>query len=152
MPTQKNIKTPETLYKHFEDYKIAAKNKVIIENVLAQKTAEVVPVQRERPLTWAGFETYLFKKKILVRLDDYKTNKEGRYAEYADIVHAIGREIFEDKYSGASVGIFSHNIIARDLGLHDVQKIDHTTKGKEINPGKTIVEFHDFSKKDSDEK
>ena len=67
--------------------------------------------------------TQLRKNKIIVRLDDYKANKDDRYSGYADIIHVIDREIYEDKITGAVAGVFNANIIARDLGLAEKQEI-----------------------------
>jgi len=128
MPTKKNIKTPNDLYKHFEDYKQECKLNPKKENFYSQKQDREVSISREIPYTWDGFEIYLRKEKILVKLDDYKADKDGRYTQYADIIRAIANEIYEDKYTGAVAGIFQNNIIARDLGLTDNQKHEHSGK------------------------
>ena len=69
------------------------------------------------PYTWCGLEDYLREKGLAAKLDDYRANKEGRYSEYADICTHIGQIIFDQKFTGAAVGAFNANIIARDLGL-----------------------------------
>lgn len=115
----KNIESPEVLKELFSDYCKEAKTNPKFENVLIHKSGEIVSVPREIPLTWEGFESYLSSRNVIVRLDDYKSNKEGRYSEFADIIRAISRDIYLDKFNGATVGIFQHNIIARDLGLVD---------------------------------
>ena len=119
MPTKKNIETPEILYRHFKSYKKNCKKNPKKENFWSSKSDKEVSVSREIPYTWDGFEIWLKKKRILVRLDDYKTNKDNRYSKYADIIHAIDKEIYEDKFTGAAAGIYQTNIIARDLGLKD---------------------------------
>lgn len=124
MPTKKNIESPEQLYSLFEGYKEYCKQHPKYENFYNHKEGQEVRVSREVPLTWNGFEIYLRKEKRLAKLDDYKANKDGRYSEYADIIHAIGQEIYEDKFAGASVGIYQHNIIARDLGLSDKKETE----------------------------
>ena len=50
---------------------------------------------------------------------DYESNKGSSYTEFSTIIRAIKQEIYADKYAGASVGIYQHNIIARDIGLVD---------------------------------
>lgn len=119
MPTKKNIESPELLYQHFEKYKEDCKNNPKKENFWSHKSDKQVSIDREPPLTWEGFEVWLRKKKILCVLDDYKSNKDGRYPEYAYIIRAIDTEIWEDQYAGAVAGIFQHNIIARKLGLSE---------------------------------
>lgn len=79
----------------------------------------VVEIETMRPYTWAGLEDYLRERSVIVRLDDYKDNKEGRYTEFADVVRAIAQTMYAQKFEGAAVGAFNSNIIARDLGLTD---------------------------------
>lgn len=126
MPTDKNIKSPQILYSHFEKYRDVCKSSPKRENIWSVKSNKQVSLEREIPLTWEGFEVYLRRNKVVAKLDDYKANKDGRYSEYADIIHVIGLEIWEDQYSGASAGVFQHNIIARKLGLIDKQEITET--------------------------
>lgn len=134
MPTEKNIKTPEELYILFKEYELETKASPKKENFYSSKRDKQVSVTREVPLTWNGFEVWLRKNKILAKLDDYKANKDDRYSKYADIIHAIEQEIYEDKFSGAVVGIYQHNIIARDLGLAEKTENDHNfSKPIQIN-------------------
>lgn len=125
MPTKKNIKTPDKLFEHFEHYKTQCKKSPKKENFNSSKADKQVSVNREIPYTWDGFEIYLRTNGILAKLDDYKANKDNRYSEYADIIRAIGQEIRHDKMNGAYAGIYQHNIVARELGLADNQKLEH---------------------------
>lgn len=126
MPTEKNIKPPEKLLEYFNKYKKKCKESPKKETLWSYKSDKEVSISKEIPLTWGGFEIYLRTKKILVKLDDYKSNKEERYSEYAGVIRAIDQEIYEDKYTGAVAGIFQNNIIARDLGLIDQQAVKNT--------------------------
>jgi hypothetical protein len=119
MPTQKNVKTPELLYEYFEKYKKYCKKNPKQQNYWNSKAGKQVSVDREVPYTWSGFEIWLRKNGILAKLDDYKADKGNRYSKYADIIRAINSEIYEDKITGAMVGIYQHNIVARELGLID---------------------------------
>jgi len=139
MPTNKNIESPDKLYEYFEQYKTFCKSNFKKENIYSHKADKQVSLDREIPLTWDGFEIWLRKNKIIARLDDYKADKDGRYTEYAYIIHAIGQEIYEDKFTGAVAGIFQNNIIARDLGLAD-KKIVAGEKGE------PLIIFKDFKK------
>ncbi len=123
MPTKKNIGSPEILYSLFESYKKECKENARKENFWSSRSDKQVTIDREKPLTWDGFDIWLRANKKLSRLDDYKANKEDRYTEYAYIIRAIGQEIYEDKFTGAVVGIYQNNIIARDLGLSDKRDI-----------------------------
>ena len=137
MGLAKNIKTPELLYKHFEDYKKVCKENPKKESIWNSRESKQATLDREVPLTWDGFEVYLFKKKILSRLDDYKSNREERYSNFVYIIRAIGLEIYEDKFNGATAGVFQHNIIARDLGLTD--KKDLSSSDGSMTPQPTII-------------
>ena len=128
MPKPKLIPTPEILYEHFEKYKEYAKSNPKQKQYFSPKSEQVVTVDMEVPLTWNGFEIYLRQNGIIQDMEDYEKNDDGRYGEYAPIIRAIKKEIYQDKYVGAAVGQFQHNIIARDLGLID-KKEQHN-----INP------------------
>lgn len=115
----KNIESPEKLWEYFNDYKPHCKTYPKKWNYWSSKLDKEVSVNREVPITWEGFESWLYERKIIVRLDDYKTNKDGRYKEFADVIHAISNEIWQDQYNGAAAGIYQQNIVARRLGLVD---------------------------------
>ena len=133
MPTEKNIKSPEYLYELFQQYKDSVKENPFLKHVFVGKDGLSTSQKLEKPLTWYGFDIFLFKAKIINKLADYKANKGDRYSEYANIIRVIGWEIYDDKYSGAAVGVYSNNIIARDLGLKDSKDIEVTDKKKEIS-------------------
>ena len=142
MPTEKNIKTPAALYKLFEEYKEKCKANPKKENIWNSREGKQVSLDREVPYAWVGFEVFLFKKKIITRLEHYKSNEGGRYSKYMDIIHAINQEIVEDKMDGATVGIYQHNIIARDLGL--TEKKDVVSSDGSMTPKPTIIVKEDL--------
>lgn len=78
-----------------------------------------VDLNNIRPYTWAGLENYLFKNRIMTKLEDYRHNNRGAYGEFSEVIARIEREMWAQKFSGATVGAFKENIIARDLRLHD---------------------------------
>jgi hypothetical protein len=61
-------------------------------------------------------------------------SKEG-YEDYFGIVARIKAVIRDQKFSGAAAGLLNANIIARDLGLAETSKNEHT--GAEGGPIKT---------------
>lgn len=129
---KKYIETPEKLLELFYQYAQDTKENPKYENVLVHKSGEIHQVPRERPLTWWGFENWLFRNGIITRLEHYKSNTEGRYSEYMDIIRTIDQDIYEDKFDGATVGIYQHNIIARDLGLIDKKQVET----KDVQPSR----------------
>jgi len=139
----KKIKTPKVLWGYFCDYcERVQTNPFKKQDFIrgGELAGQIVELDTIRPLTWQGFEDYLFEKKVIVRLDDYKSNKEGRYADFADIITRIGNAIYSNKFEGAAVGAFNSNIIARDLGLVDKQsqdiKVEQPLFGNEKPEGK----------------
>ena len=75
-----------------------------------------------RPYSWAGFETHLIKHGIIYKLDNYRSNTNGAYEEFRDVVAGIDKVMFDNKFEGATVGAFNSSIIARDLQLAEVTK------------------------------
>lgn len=73
------------------------------------------------PYTWKGLYIFCSVKDLA----HYKTK-----TEFSDIISVIGDIIYNQKFEGASSGLFNSNIIARDLGLID--RKDHTTGGSKI--------------------
>jgi len=87
-------------------------------------TKNVNTVKFNRPFTLKGFCLYCdatehwyyeFKKGL----------KPEKDKDYLYICRKIEDIIYNQKFEGASIGIFNANIIARDLGLSDKQEYDH---------------------------
>ncbi len=138
----KNIETPEELWKLFLKFLKWIEANPIIEKVVHNKTGEIIDLEKQRPLTWARFDTWVFDQDIISDLEDYRQNREGRYSEFGGIISRIRNIMYANKFEGASVNIFNANIIARDLGLKD-----HTSNEIQ-DKRKTIAElFPDFDEK-----
>jgi hypothetical protein len=76
---------------------------------------------------------------------DNKTFQNYREQEdFIPIVTRIENIIRSQKFEGASAGLLNANIIARDLGLKDESKIDHTNAGGKFENTDTHVHFHDY--------
>lgn len=129
---EKYIKSPEYLLELFERYVLHTKATPKQENVLHQKSGEIIQVPRERPISFVGFENWLFKEGIISQLRSYEQNENESYTAYLPIISRIKAFIYEDKADGATVGIFNASIIARELGLTEKteteSKITQTTK------------------------
>lgn len=131
MGRTKLIESPEQMLELFKQYQQYCKDNPIFKEDYVGKDATKVHRELERPLTWVGFECYLSDMEIINDLGDYESNKDNRYDDYATIVSRIKKYIENDQFSGAAVGIYNHNIIARKLGLVDKQeaKIDGAING-----------------------
>lgn len=120
MPKPKLILTPEIMWKHFCDYmKYAKANPYKVTDWVGGIAKQVVR-QKERPLTFVGFEVFLAQNNIIqAGLEDYERNKDGRYEEFIPMIRKIKKVIEEDLLSGAAAGIYQQNIVSRKLGLKD---------------------------------
>ena len=74
-------------------------------------------VAKMRAMTYEGLQ--LFLEISHVTWLNYKKKKD-----YLTIIYAIEKIIYEQKFTGAAATLLNPNIIARDLGLRDDQKID----------------------------
>lgn len=118
----KNLKSPKQLLEAAKEYFAWVDDNPLIKNDFIKSgdmAGSIVAIPISRPYTWQGLEMWLRDKGLLAKLDDYRSNKDQRYTEYADILAYISQIIFDQKYSGAAVGLFNSNLIAKDLGLVD---------------------------------
>lgn len=140
----KAIRTPKEMWKHACDYfrsideypflkqeqrksPIKIERGAIIDDDLREEIKNpVIGLETIRPYTWAGFEAYLFERGVLANLDHYKANLDNRYQEFIEIIRAIDKIMFAQKFEGAAAGVFNANIIARDLGLTDKTELKVT--------------------------
>lgn len=102
------------------------KGSIIDDDLMEEIKNPVINLKTIRPYTWVGFEAYLFERGVLANLDHYKCNLENRYQEFIEIIRAIDKIMFAQKFEGAAVGVFNANIIARDLGLADKSELKVT--------------------------
>lgn len=76
-------------------------------------TKNINEVQLMRPFTKDGLCIFLDISDST--FNRYRDSVEG----FSEVCHKIEKIIRNQKFEGAAVGIFNHNIIARDLGLKD---------------------------------
>ncbi|MFA5557515.1 MAG: terminase small subunit, partial [Flavobacteriaceae bacterium] len=91
-------------------------------------TKHVNIVKLKRPYTIKAFLLYVDASSSW--LSDFKKNAPE---DFLEVIRKIESIIYVQKFEGAAIGIFQHNIIARDLGLIESSKVDHTTRGDKIN-------------------
>jgi len=117
----KLIKTPEALYKLFNDYKTwVINNPITIEDYVG-KDAHLVTRNKPRPLSVAGFQVYCYNNASDVH--NYFENTEGRYEDFKGICRVIKREVRQNQIDGGMAGIFNPSITQRLNGLTDKQEI-----------------------------
>ena len=78
--------------------------------------------KHKRPYTWQGFYSFIGG-------NDLKAYRQKN--EFNKIITHIGNIMFEQKFSGASAGIFNSSIISKELGLIEKKEVkQETTKLK----------------------
>jgi hypothetical protein len=119
MAKKKYIESPEKLLELFKDYvKHESENPMYkVDYVGKEGRLEKTPI--ETPITFEGFEVYLFQKEIINDLGDYASNKDNKYSEYSTIIAYIRKHCFVHNFKGAAVKLFDPNLIARKLGLKE---------------------------------
>lgn len=119
MGKNKNIETPELLWDYFLQYKTQTKKNPIIVKDWVGKEAETVYREKEKPLTFVGFQNFLDELEIISDVTDYFENKDNRYADYVRICSRVKRNIQDDQIAGGMVGIYNSSITQRLNGLVD---------------------------------
>jgi len=125
MGKNKYIETPERMWELFTLYKKEVKSKPIIVKDWVGKDATDVFREKERPLTFIGFQNYLDDENIITDVTDYFENKDNRYNDYVRICSRIKRNIQQDQIEGGMASIYNPSITQRLNGLVDKQEHKH---------------------------
>lgn len=130
MAKPKYIESPERLWELFTQYVDHERKSPLFKREYVGKDGNEVDTPLQVPITFEGFECYLWDLGIINDLGDYASNKDGRYTNYATIITRIRQNCFVQNFKGASVGLFNPNIIAKKLGLIDKSesKVDSDNK------------------------
>ena len=131
----KYIETPEKLYEIFQEYK----NSLKAREVQKATPKGVVSEWHTPPLTMEGFEVFVYNWEGIESkgVEQYFSNRDGRYLAYVDICSRIKKEIRRDQIEGVMVGQFNPSITQRLNGL--TEKTDVTTQGERINEIKVNI-------------
>jgi len=127
MGRYKLIESPEKMWELFCDYKAKAKSSPILVQDFVGKDGTEVKRERERPLTMEGFECFIWDEGIIEGVEQYFSNREGRYSDFVGICSRIRKEIRQDQISGGMAGIYNPSITQRLNNL--VEKTDTKTEG-----------------------
>ena len=133
----KLIETPEKLLELFKEYVKHESENPMHRIEYVGKEGKQVKTPLETPVTFDGFEVYLFQKGIISDLGHYSRNKDERYSEYVPIIAYIRKHCYIHNFKGAAVKLFDPNLIARKLGIKDSS--DVTTNGESINEIKVNI-------------
>ncbi len=136
----KAIKSPQQLWEIACDYFQRCDDTPWQRTDYKGKENEKVQIPTATPYLWEGLDDFLFEKGVLVKLDDYRYNKEQRYSDFAGIITRIGKVITSQKLEGAIVGAYNANIVARYEGLADKKEIENNGVAKiEISTNKIEI-------------
>lgn len=116
MGRPKAIPTPERMLELFEQYEESVKSKPKQVNDFRGKDATEVTLKKERPLTWMGFQSFLYKNKVQADLDEYRSNYRLGYGEFTAVVRAIEAHIASDVIDGGATSIYQQSVSAHLLG------------------------------------
>lgn len=125
MGKQKYIETPERMWELFTLYKKEVKKNPIIVKDWVGKDAVDVYREKERPLTFIGFQNHLDDENIITDVTDYFENKDNRYDDYVRICSRIKRNIQQDQIEGGMASIYNPSITQRLNGLVEKQEHKH---------------------------
>jgi len=144
----KAFSSPEELWGWFEKYKQDILDNPIKVTKWVGKDAIEKEETHYKPPTWKGFEAFLFRSGKIYDLDAYRTNRNGAYKAFSGIIRAIGADMFDRKFSGAAVGIYQQNIIARELHLADSTEVSGVSRpilegGLELPPDEEEIRESD---------
>jgi hypothetical protein len=123
MGRHKTIESPEKLWEYFLAYRKEVKDSPIIVKDWVGKDAETVFREKERPLTFVGFQNYLDDQDIIGVVEQYFENRDNRYADFVGICSRIKRNIQDDQISGGMVGIYNPSITQRLNGLVEKSEV-----------------------------
>jgi len=141
MGRYKLIESPDKMWELFVAYKESAKSKPILVQDFVGKDGMEVRRERERPLTMEGFECYVWDQEIVEGVEQYFSNRDGRYADFVGICSRIRKEIRQDQISGGMAGIYNPSITQRLNNLTEstqsktegIQKITIERVNKDTN-------------------
>lgn len=121
--------SPEKIAKRAREYFEWCQNETLDEEKLFAFQGEVTrdTIYHKRPFTQAGL-------CIFLEISEDTWRNYRKKPEFFEVVSEIDKVIYEQKFSGASVGLFNSSIIARDLGLKDKSEIDHQSSDGSMSP------------------
>ncbi len=130
----KYIATPEEMYELFEAYKASRKPREIQKATVKGVVSEF----HMPPLTMEGFDIFVMNYEGIESrgIEQYFSNREGRYLAYVDICARIKKEIRNDQIEGGMVGQYNTSITQRLNNL--TEKTDVTTGGDKLNQPITV--------------
>jgi hypothetical protein len=137
--------TPVKMLDAITDYFNAVDANPYKEHDYVGKDATSVYRQKMRPYTWHGLCLFLgYNPEYFEKFEEYTREEIFRGgSQYRRVIKHARALIYDNKLSGATSGLFSHHIVARDLGLADKKQLEGGDKPIQLLGGdstKTIPE------------
>lgn len=126
---KRKIETPEKLWDLFMEFQVWSKNtpyKVHTHTVKGKKVYQ----DRERSITFVGFEGWLCLNEIIYDLTHYE--KGQHMVDYRPIITKIKKVCSLDTITGANSGVYNANLSSRLEGLTDNSKVIVEDNRKEV--------------------
>lgn len=121
---------PDQLWEYFCKYRKQVKaNPFKVKDWVGGAGKEVMR-EKEKPLTWDGFENFVVDTGVLAGLKDYEYNNKGCYDDYIQVVSRIKSNIRQDQIEGGMAGNYNPSITQRLNGL--VEKTENKHEVNEI--------------------
>ena len=127
----RNIKSPNELWKLFQDYIIdlKAKESEWLKVQYVGKESQRMEDKFKLPLTLEGFKRYCWDVEIGC-IEQYFKNQDDLYIEFIPICSRIKNNIRENQITGGIIGVFNPSITQRLNNISD--NIDMTSAGEKI--------------------
>lgn len=127
--------SPEDIAKRAREYFEWCQDETLNEEKLFAFQGDVTrdTIYHKRPFTQAGLCVFLEISEDTWR--NYRNKPE-----FFEVVSEIDKVIYEQKFSGASVGLFNSSIISRDLGLKDKIETDHKSSDGSMSPTRELTD------------
>ena len=150
----KNINTPAKMWEYFQSYKSEVKSNPILIKDWVGSHAIQVDREKERPLTFIGFQNWLEDNDIITDPTDYFENKDNRYADFVRICSRIKQNIKDDQITGGMAGIYNPSITQRLNNLVEKTEVNDVSlkpkkikitirKNEDTNPEKLNTDIKD---------
>jgi hypothetical protein len=128
------INTPEEMLALFDEYRKQVKgNPIKVKDWVGGAGKPVVRL-KERPLTFDGFEVFVWRKGVAEGVEQYFNNRDGRYTNFLGVCSFIRKEIRDDQINGGMSGIYNPSITQRLNNLKE--QTETTTVVHTMNLGK----------------
>lgn len=129
----KLFKTPAILEEAVKEYFEHASQDFLIEAKPHAYEGEITYSENKKMVPFTIGRLCLFLNISDETWRDYRSKHD-----YSGVCAWAEKIIYEQKYAGAAAGLLNHAIIARDLGLMDTQRVDHTSSDGSMTPNTTL--------------